>query len=198
LEEGDNMKTKSFFYLLIACILSLTACGLSPAEIATQTAVAQTAVAASWTATPTLTPTLTLTPTGTFTLTPTETETPTPTPGPCTAENLPGALKEIKELQVQFDNLSKTAANTEREQLPDEITQLQSLLQTAETQATPSCLATLRNHQLKHMQLVVDTLKAFVDRVDQKIVDDLLKQARDEHHAYDRELIHVLGITPTP
>ena len=74
--------------LLIAfCLLiSLTACGPSKEQATmtaiAMTAIAQTSMAAAWTATPTATPTLTPTPTSTPTITPTITRTPTPTRSP--------------------------------------------------------------------------------------------------------------------
>ena len=72
------MNTSKLFYFIILT-LALSACGTSQYEIQTQTAVAKTSIAASWTATPTVTPTFTPTPTYTPTLTPTPTKTPLPT-----------------------------------------------------------------------------------------------------------------------
>jgi hypothetical protein len=74
---------KKYLFFIIVSLL-LASCGLTAEEITTQTAVAATATAASWTETPTLTPTatFTLTPTNTATATPTETSTPTITPTP--------------------------------------------------------------------------------------------------------------------
>lgn len=62
--------------VLLASIFALTACGPSPEELASQTAIAQTATAEAWTDTPT--PTTTTTPTPTSTATPTATPTPQP------------------------------------------------------------------------------------------------------------------------
>lgn len=73
------MKAKLLFCLLTACILSVTACGSSPAEIATQTPVPGTTVAAPSTATATLTP---VRPTSTPTKTNAPTMAPTLTPLP--------------------------------------------------------------------------------------------------------------------
>ena len=72
------MNSSKLFYLLILT-LALSACGPYQYEIQTQTAVAKTSIAASWTATSTATPTFTPTSTYTPTLTPTPTETPLPT-----------------------------------------------------------------------------------------------------------------------
>jgi hypothetical protein len=186
------VKTKSFFYLFIACTLPLMACGLLQAGIATQTAVAGTTIAASWTATPTLTPSSTLTPT------PTETEVPTSTPNPCLPENLSAAVKEVDDLQAQFDHLSSLSANVPREQVPDKITEMRSILQTATDQDTPPCLQVLKDHQLKHMNLVIDTLVAFVDGADTQTLNDKIKRAGEEYSQYTLELTRLLGATPTP
>lgn len=187
------MKTKSFLFLFIALMLSSLACGLfQPGLTATQTAAAGTTVAASWTdtSTPTLTPTL-----------PTSTPTLTETPDPCAAENLDATVQEIQDLQVQFDNLSAEAAKLESEELPDKILELQELLQTALNQDTPPCLETLKDHQVKHMNFVIDTLLAFAEGADEETIEKGIENARREHDAYTLELARLLGIeigTPTP
>lgn len=76
-KEADKMKLH-YFLLFVLCLF-VTACGPSPEQQAAMTSTAQTATAASWTATPTPTATPTSTPTATPTMTPTPTETPTPT-----------------------------------------------------------------------------------------------------------------------
>lgn len=188
------MKTKSFLSLFIVLTLPTIACGLfRPGYTATQTALAGTTVAASWTDTPTLTPTLT----------PTETATPTATPDPCASENLEEVVGEIHDLQVQFDDLSGEAANAEREEIPDKIIELQELFQTALNQDPPPCLGTLKDHQLKHMNFVIDTLLAFAQGEDQDTVNEGIENARREHDEYTLELARLLNleletITPTP
>lgn len=61
-------------WISLLILLALVACGPSAEEIASQTASAETQIAASWTETPTAT--------ATFTPTPTDTPTPTETPSP--------------------------------------------------------------------------------------------------------------------
>lgn len=184
-------KPKSFLSLFLALMLLSLACGLvQPGLTATQTAVAGTTAAASWTDTPppTLTPTL-----------PTSTPTLTATPDPCAAENLKAAVQEVQDLQVQFEDLSAAAAKLESEELPDKILELQELLQTALNQDTPPCLETLKDHQLKHMNFVIDTLTAFAEGAEEKTIEEGIENARREHDAYTLELARLLGIgTPTP
>lgn len=170
------MKIKPFFCLFLVSTLPMIACGLfQPGFTATQTAIVSTTMAASWTATPTLTPTETLTPI------------PTVTPDPCAAENLADSVGIVTELQSRFDDLSGKAANVERAQLSIKISELQELLQEALDQDTPPCLETLRDHQVKHMNFVIDTLTAFMQGADEKTVNEGIKNARDEHDEFLRE-----------
>ena len=124
----------------------------------------------------------TLTPTETFTPTPTKTEVPTPTPDPRLAENLPAAVKGIDDLQVQFDDLSLLASNVPCERVPDKITEMQSILQTATDQETPFCLKAPKDHQLKYMNLVIDILVAFVDGADRKALNATINEAHQERN----------------
>lgn len=97
---------KPFIYLAhLLVLLSLVGCGPSQEQIAAQTATAQTAVAALWTATPTATaaPTLTFTPTITPSFTPTQkpTLTPTTTPTSTPVDDQRTSFK-IKDVTVSF------------------------------------------------------------------------------------------------
>ena len=77
--DGQYMKTHILvgFFSVFAL---LSACGLPPEAVATQTAIANTAIASAWTSAPS--PTVTLTHTATLTPTPAYTPTPTSTPTP--------------------------------------------------------------------------------------------------------------------
>lgn len=68
------------FLMLLLAFFSLTGCGPSQEQIVAQTATAQTAVAALWTATPTVTTTVTSTPLPSATSTPKPSFTPTQPP----------------------------------------------------------------------------------------------------------------------
>lgn len=188
------MRTKPLFSFLGICMFLLAACGPSAAEIATQTTIAQTLAAVSWTDTPTLMPTATFTPT------PTETQTPLPTlkPDLCLPENLPETIDAYNEIFLRFRNISTIAASVPRERLSGEITKLQDLFQVAQDQAIPPCLETLRDHQLKHMSFVVEALTAFADGKNQVIINGIVGKARAEDDEYMKELMRLLNLTPTP
>jgi len=188
------MKKILFMNLVFAFSFALFSCGPSQAELLAQTSVAETAIVASWTDTSTSTPSLTPTETETPTLTPT----PTPIPNPCAPENLVAAVKEIDELQIRFDELSRLASNLPRDQVSAKITEMQELFQTATDQKAPPCLEALKEHQLKHMSFVIDTLIAFIGGADKQELIKGINQAGEEHKQYVAELTSVLGITPTP
>ncbi len=109
--------------ILFALMVLCTGCGPAPEAVATQTAIAATAIAASWTTTPTNTPTATptntptATPTNTPTATPTNTPTPTPVPpvsvasgntklrnGPDAAYPVAGKVDKGDQLELQARN----------------------------------------------------------------------------------------------
>jgi hypothetical protein len=188
------MKKILFVNLVFAFSFALFSCGPSQAELLAQTSVAETAIVASWTDTPTSTPSLTPTETETPTLTPT----PTPTPDPCAPENLVAAVQEIDDLQIRFDDLSLLASNLPRDKVSAKITEMQELLQTATDQKAAPCLDALKEHQLKHMSFVIDTLIAFIGGADQQELRTGINQAGEEHRQYVAELTSLLGITPTP
>jgi len=184
------MKTISFIYLALVFSLVLSACGPSPAEIATQTAVAETMVVASWTVTPTLTPTSTFTPTATATQ--------TPIPDPCLRENLPDSLETFNEVLIRFDNVSTLGFYQTRKQLSDQMPELQNLRHAAQDQPTPPCLETLKELQLKYMDLVIKALTAFIDGKDMVIIRNTVINARKERDEYSQEMMNLLNSTPTP
>src|ERR671912_613587 len=90
----------------------------------------------------------------------------TSTPDPCAAENLAEAIRRVNDLQREFDDASQLASNLAREQLPDSISDLQRIRRAAEDHQAPACLATLKAHQLAHMNIVIDTMIAFLGGAD--------------------------------
>ncbi|HEX2698218.1 MAG TPA: hypothetical protein VHM28_10960 [Anaerolineales bacterium] len=131
-----------------------------------------------------------------------ESPTPIPTPtinsDPCAAENLVASVKKINDLQREFDDASQLAANLPREQLTDAIGNMQRIRRSAEDLPVPACLTTLKAHQLADMNIVINTLIAFVGGADQKSLNDGIARARQEHDAYAIEMARILGVTVAP
>ena len=119
----------------------------------------------------------------------------TSTPDPCSAENLPGEVSNVHKLTREFDDYSTLASNTPQSQLVTIIPELQRVLRDAEDQRVPACLLDLKKFQLLHMNLVVQTLLAFVSSSNPEGVNAGITKAREAHTQYDIELARLLGLT---
>lgn len=132
---------------------------------------------------------------------PTEAAQLTSTPDPCSQENLPAEVDKVNKLTREFDDYAALASNTPQSQLVEVIPDLQRVLRDAEDQKVPACLADLKNLQISHMTIVVQTLMAFMGNSDVELVNTGIAEARGLHAQYDIELARLLGIpltTPTP
>lgn len=122
----------------------------------------------------------------------------TDTPDPCAPDNIEAEVQKIHAYMREFDDTSTLAASRPREGLANSISELQRIRREAEDQTTPSCLATLKSHQIAHMNSVINTLIAFMGGADQTAVDQGIAIARDQHDSYTLELARLLGITVEP
>ena len=127
-----------------------------------------------------------------------ETPASTSTPDPCSKENLPDEAAKVNKLMREFDDYSNLASNTPQAQLVTVIPDLQRVLRDAEDQAFPACLETLKKLQLVHMNIVVQTLMAFLNSSDVSVINTGITQARDSHNQYDVEMARLLGVTLVP
>jgi hypothetical protein len=132
-----------------------------------------------------------------------QTEAPTtatvsPEEDPCSSQNLPGTVQPVNDLMREFEDASQLASNLPAAQLPGVISNLQRIRREAEDVQIPACLATLKTHQLNHMNLMIQTLLAFVGGADQAALTDGLERARTEHDLYSLEIVRLLGITLAP
>ena len=119
---------------------------------------------------------------------------PTATPDPCSVENLSGSIKEVNDLMREFDDMSKLATNIARERLPELISEMQRVRRAAEDQKIPSCLSTLKGHQIAHMNTVINTLIAFLGGAQVEILTEGISRAGQEHDLYTLEVARLLGI----
>lgn len=122
----------------------------------------------------------------------------TNTPDPCAPENIEAEAQKTHAYMREFDDASTLAASRPRQELAASIADLQRIRRNAEDQATPSCLATLKTHQVSHMNTVINTLVAFLGGADQASVDQGIALARSQHDQYTLELARLLGITVEP
>ena len=120
--------------------------------------------------------------------------TPTSTLDPCSVENLSQSIKEVNDLMREFDDMSKLATNIAREKLPELISEMQRVRRAAEDQKIPSCLSTLKGHQIAHMNTVINTLIAFLGGAQAEALTEGIKRAGQEHDLYTLEVARLLGI----
>ena len=120
--------------------------------------------------------------------------TPTSTPDPCSIENLSQSIKEVNDLMREFDDMSKLATNIGREKLPELISEMQRVRRAAEDQKIPSCLSTLKAHQIAHMNTVINTLIAFLGGAQPETLTEGIRRAGQEHDLYTLEVARLLGI----
>ena len=119
----------------------------------------------------------------------------TSTPDPCSRANLPGEVTKINDLMREFDDYSKLASSTPQAQLVQVIPHLQEVRRRAQSQEVPECLVNLKVMQINHMNVVIETLMAFMGNTDAQKVNQGIAQARDLHMQYDLEIARLLGLT---
>lgn len=117
---------------------------------------------------------------------------------PCAAHNLPTTVQPLNNLTREFDEASQVAPSLSAQQLPEVISNLQRIRRAAEDVKIPACLETLKTHQLNYMNLMIQSLLAFVGGADQAALADGLAKARQEQNLYSLEIVRLLGITLAP
>lgn len=117
---------------------------------------------------------------------------------PCSSENLPTTVQGLNDLMREFDEASQLASNAPGQKLSDIISNLQRIRRAAEDAQIPACLGALKTHQLNHMNLMIQTLIAFVGGANQEELNSGLENARREHDLYSLEIVRLLGITLAP
>jgi hypothetical protein len=154
-------------------------------------------------------------PAATDTAMPTITITITTTPDLCAPENIKAEVDKVHRHMREFDDASTLAASMPREQLSTPISNLQKIRRDAQDEQVPPCLAKLKEYEVQHMNLVINTLIAFISINDPLAVDCVdvventqeaeicqsIANARQQHDQYVLELARILElpiITPGP
>jgi hypothetical protein len=139
----------------------------------------------------------------------------TTTPDLCAPENVKAEVDKVHRHMREFDDASRLAASMPREQLSTPIADLQRIRRDAEDEQVPPCLAKLKEYEVQHMNLVINTLIAFISINDPLAVDCVdvvdntqeaeicqsIASARQQHDQYVLELARILElpiVTPAP
>jgi hypothetical protein len=146
--------------------------------------------------------------TATDTAMPTLTITITMTPDLCASENIKAEVDKVQKHMREFDDAAILASNVPQGQLSDSIAELQRIRREADDELVPACLNNLKTFQINHMNLVIDSLLAFMRASDLLAFDCIdiesnteeeafcqnLATARQQHDQYILELARILGI----
>jgi len=123
---------------------------------------------------------------------------PTATPDPCAPENIQTEVEKVHKIMREFDDTSLLAPSIPQIMLYPVISDLQRIRRDAEDLSVPSCLVSLKQYQLAHMNTVINTmvylLKLGAD-ADGNVVDQNIALAKQQHDQYTLELANVLGLT---
>ena len=129
--------------------------------------------------------------------TPTSTMVITMTPDLCAPESIQAEVNKVHRLMREFDDASKLTYSIPRDQLSSSIADLQRIRREAEDELVPACLGNLRSYQIQHMNLVIDTLLAFLrGSSDLAVLNQGVALAGQQHDQYVLELARLLGLTP--
>jgi hypothetical protein len=132
----------------------------------------------------------------------TATATLTSTPDPCSQENIEAEIKVVHRMMREFDDAVDLSATTPRDQLRPTVENLQRIRRATEDLTVPSCLKSLHELQLTHMNTFIQTLLAFMSGGDQASVNQGILLSRQLHDQYTIEMARLQGVaipsTPIP
>jgi hypothetical protein len=126
------------------------------------------------------------------------TKPPVVTSDACLTEMIRGDVEKVHAIMLEFYDASALASQTPADQLVDIIPGLQEIRRRADALKVSGCLDTLRSYQVSHMNIVINTLLAFMAKSDQSILVEGIVQARLLNEEYKKEKARLLGETYTP
>lgn len=120
------------------------------------------------------------------------------TPDVCSTEMIEAEVQKVHRHMREFDDASILASNMPIEELSAPVANLQRIRRGAEDEEIPACLTTLKNHQIDHMNSVINTLLVFIGGADTGTLEKGILVAREQHDQYTLELARLLGLTVVP
>jgi hypothetical protein len=128
----------------------------------------------------------------------TPTAPPSLTVDPCSPDLIRGDVEKVHALMLEFYDASALASETPAGQLLQIIPNLQEIRRRAQALKVSHCLDTLRSYQISHMNMVINTLLAFMGNSDQGVLVEGIVQARLLNEEYKKEKARLLGETYIP
>jgi hypothetical protein len=124
---------------------------------------------------------------------------PSATSDPCAPANLPAAVQKVDELTRQFDDDTAIIDNSisgkaiTPDALAGDISTLQTIRRAAQDQDVPTCLQTLRDLQVTHMNTVIQYFLLVLGHGDPKVIAQEVQQDGQLRQNYNVEKGLVLG-----
>jgi hypothetical protein len=116
----------------------------------------------------------------------------------CATELIRGDVDKVHAVMLEFYDASALASTTQADQLVDVIPSLQEIRRRADALKVSPCLKVLRSFQVSHMNIVINTLLAFMSQSDQSVLIEGIIQARLLNEEYKKEKARLLGETYVP
>ena len=127
---------------------------------------------------------------------PTRTRTALPdgaTAEPCAVELVRPEVERMDALMVEFYDASALASQTPAEQLIFVIPSLQEIRRRADAIKVSACVEQLKSFQIAHMNMVINTMLAFMNKSDPEMLVEGIIQARLLNEEYRKEKARLLG-----
>jgi hypothetical protein len=123
---------------------------------------------------------------------------PTASLDPCAPEVIRPDVEKVDAVMQEFYDASALASQTPADKLLEVIPTLQEIRRRAEALKVSSCLDKLRSFQISHMNMVINTMLAFMGNADQGTLVEGVVQARLLNEEYKKERARLLGETYVP
>jgi hypothetical protein len=123
---------------------------------------------------------------------------PTGTEDVCTPDRVRPDVEKVDALMAEFYDASALASQTPADKLMQLIPDLQEIRRRAQALKVSSCLHDLQSFQISHMNMVINTLLAFMAKSDQAVLVEGIVQARLLNEEYKKEKARLLGETYVP
>jgi hypothetical protein len=121
--------------------------------------------------------------------------TASPTIDPCMPQYAHVLAQRVHSHMREFDDASTLAASLGVDKLPSAIAELQRIRRSAQDEPVPSCLGQLKELQVGHMNMVIDTMLGMLNGAKPEALQTGILNARKLHDDYTLELANVLGVT---
>ena len=114
---------------------------------------------------------------------------------PCLPQYARILAQRVHNHMREFDDASTLAVSLTVDKLPPAIAELQRIRRASQDEPVPACLGKLRDLEVGHMNMVINTLLAMLNGAQASDLQTGIGNARKLHDAYTVEFATVMGLT---